>query len=69
MMNLNLTMDELTFIEMLVNKAQVSTRVEIHHARSSFEYRNYLKEREIMIDNLLQKINRLRPEEQLVLNH
>jgi hypothetical protein len=55
-MNLELTKDELEYLLMLLKKEDVGTRVEIHHADRSFEYRAYLKNRDKMISDLLTKI-------------
>ena len=60
-MNLEVTKEDLAFLKMLVSKAQVETGVEIHHART-FEYKNYLKEREKQIAGLLARINALEPD-------
>ena len=62
MMNLEVSNDELALIKMLLSREELSTRIEIHHARMSFEYRDYLKGREKEIRQLLEKVNRLLPE-------
>ena len=62
MMNLEVSNDELALIKMLLSREELSTRIEIHHARMSFEYRDYLKGREKEIRQLLEKVNRLPPE-------
>jgi hypothetical protein len=48
---------------MLLNREEVSTRIEIHHARMSFEYRDYLKAREKEIKELLERIKQHLPDE------
>lgn len=61
-MNLELSNEELELIKMLLSKAEVVTRVEIHHATKSFEYRDYLKQRDALIANLLARVKQLSPE-------
>ena len=58
-MNLELSNEELELVKMLLSKAEVVTRVEIHHADKSFEYRDYLKQREKLISNLLARVKQL----------
>ena len=48
---------------MLLSREEAETRIEIHHARRSFEYRDYLKMREKEIHDLLDKIRNLLPDE------
>lgn len=55
-MNLELSNDELDLIKMLLSKAEVETRVEIHHATKSFEFKDYLKQRDKLIANLLARV-------------
>ena len=43
MIALEVTKEELSLLKMLLNREEVSTRIEIHHARMSFEYRDYLE--------------------------
>lgn len=62
MMNLEVSREELSLIRMLLNREELTTRIEIHHARMSFEYRDYLKSREKEIQLLLEKVNKLLPE-------
>jgi hypothetical protein len=62
MMNLEVTKEDLAFIKMLVSKAEVETRVEIHHARSH-DFKDYLKGRSKQIDELLGRIKTLLPDE------
>ena len=61
-MNLEVSNEELDLIKMLLSKAEVVTRVEIHHATKSFEYRDYLKQRDALIANLLARVKQLSPE-------
>ncbi|HVN72241.1 MAG TPA: hypothetical protein VMU10_09510 [Desulfomonilia bacterium] len=61
---LDVTKEELTLLKMLLNREEVSTRIEIHHARLSFEYRDYLKSRQKEISELLDKIKKYIPDEQ-----
>ncbi|MBP7866361.1 MAG: hypothetical protein KA419_10460 [Acidobacteria bacterium] len=49
--------DDLRLIRMLLEKEEGDTRVEIHHAKRSFEYREHLKEREKQIRNLLDRLH------------
>ncbi len=58
-MNLELSNDELDLVKMLLSKAEVETRVEIHHATKSFEFKDYLKQRETLISNLLARVKKL----------
>lgn len=62
MMNLEVSREELALIKMLLNREELTTRIEIHHARMSFEYRDYLKGREKEIQQLLEKVNKLLPD-------
>lgn len=62
MLNLEVSKEELALIKMLLTREELTTRIEIHHARMSFEYRDYLKSREKEIQELLVKVNRLLPE-------
>jgi len=55
----DLTQEELALIKMLLSKEEIETRIQIHHARRSFEYRDYLKAREAELHSLLDKISRL----------
>jgi len=61
-MKLEVSNEELDLIKMLLSKAEVVTRVEIHHATKSFEYRDYLKQRDALIANLLARVKQLSPE-------
>jgi hypothetical protein len=63
MMNLEVSKEELALIKMLLGREELSTRIEIHHARMSFEYRDYLKEREKEIPDLLERVKKLIPDE------
>jgi hypothetical protein len=60
---LEVTKEELSLLKMLLNREEVSTRIEIHHARMSFEYRDYLKAREKEIGELLERIKQHLPDE------
>lgn len=64
MASLEVTQEELALLNMLLNRQEVSTRIEIHHARMSFEYRDYLKSRQKEIDELLEKVRKHLPAEQ-----
>lgn len=55
----DLTQEELALIKMLLNKEEIETRIQIHHARRSFEYRDYLKARETELHSLQDKISHL----------
>ena len=61
-MNLEVSNEELDLIKMLLSKAEGVTRVEIHHATKSFEYKDYLKQRDTLIANLLARVKQLSPE-------
>lgn len=63
MINLEVSKEELLLINMLLIKEEAQTRIEIHHARRSFDYRDYLKNREKDIHDLLAKVQKLIPEE------
>lgn len=63
MMNLEVSKDELSLIQMLLKKEEMMTRIEIHHARSVFDYKNYLKDRDKMISSLLERIKQFLPDE------
>ncbi len=60
-MNLEVTKEELALLEMLLSQAETETGVEIHHAKRSFQYREYLREREKQITSLLERVRRLSP--------
>lgn len=60
---LEVTQEDLSLLKMLLNKQEISTRIEIHHARMSFEYRDYLKSRQREINQLLDKVKKLLPDE------
>lgn len=62
MVNLEVTKDELELLKMLLEREHVNTRIEIHHARMSFEYRDFLKKRVKEIEGLLDKICTILPE-------
>jgi hypothetical protein len=54
-MNVDLSKEDLMLIEMLLSKEEGMTRVEIHHC-FSHDYKNFLKEREKHIGDLLARI-------------
>ena len=54
-MTLNLGKDELTLMQMLLSKEEGDTRVEIHHCRDH-EYKDYLKQRERCVEELLARV-------------
>jgi hypothetical protein len=60
---LDITHEELSLLKMLLTREEVSTRIEIHHARMSFDYRDYLKARQKEIEVLLGKIRKHLPDE------
>lgn len=64
MTSLAVTQEELALLKMLLSKEEVTTRVEIHHSRTSFEYKDYLKGREKEIRGLLEKVKEHLPGEQ-----
>lgn len=64
MSNLEFNKEELSLLQMLLKKEEVTTRIEVHHARWSFEYRDYLKQKGKMINGLIEKIKPLLPEEE-----
>lgn len=61
-MTLDVTKEELALIKMLLRREEVTTRIEIHHARMSFEYRDYLKARQKEIEELMGKVEKLLPD-------
>jgi len=63
MLNVEFNEEELSLLQMLLKKEEFTTRIEVHHARWSFEYRDYLKQKEKIIDGLLARIKPLLPEE------
>lgn len=54
-MDIELSKEDLMFIEMLLSKEESMTRVEIHHCKFH-DYKNMLKERERHIGDLLTRI-------------
>ena len=54
-MNVGLSKEDLMLIDMLLSKEEGMTRVEIHHC-FSHDYKNFLKEREKQIGDLLARI-------------
>lgn len=63
MVNLEVTKEELALIKMLLSREEAETRIEIHHARRSFDYRDYLKTREKEVHELLERLQKLMPED------
>jgi hypothetical protein len=63
MITLEVTNEDLSLLKMLLNREEVTVRIEIHHAKTSFEYRDYLKARQKEIGELLVKINKHLPTE------
>jgi hypothetical protein len=63
MITLEVTKEDLSLLKMLLNREEVTVRIEIHHARSSYEYRDYLKARQKEISELLEKIKNHLPED------
>jgi hypothetical protein len=63
MIALELTKEDLSLLKMLLNREEVTVRIEIHHAKASFEYRDYLKARQKEIGELLEKIKNHLPED------
>ena len=57
MINMELSTEEMSLIKMLLMKEEIQTRIEIHHAKQTFEYRDYLKARHKEINGLLEKIS------------
>lgn len=54
-MNIDLSKEDLQLMDMLLSKAEGATAVEIHHCKFS-EYKNFLKQREKHIADLLTRI-------------
>jgi len=54
-MQVDLSREDLDLISMLLNMAEVSTRIEIHHARI-FAFKDMLKKREAHISDLVEKL-------------
>jgi hypothetical protein len=63
MIALEVTKEDLSLLKMLLTREEISVRIEIHHARASFEYRDYLKARQKEIGELLDKIRNHLPED------
>jgi len=57
MVNMELSKEEMELLQMLLLKEENTTRIEIHHARRTFEYRDYLKSRDKELKVLLDKVN------------
>ncbi len=54
-MNVEFSKDDLMLMDMLLSKEENMTRIEIHHC-FSHDYKNFLKEREKQIGDLLARI-------------
>jgi hypothetical protein len=54
-MNIDVSKEDLQLIDMLLSKAEGVTAVEIHHCKFS-EYKDFLKQREKHITDLLSRI-------------
>jgi hypothetical protein len=63
MIALDVTKEDLSLLKMLLNREEVTVGIEIHHARASFEYRDYLKARQKEIRELLDKIKNHLPDD------
>ena len=63
MINLELKKEELILIKRLLTREEAETQIGIHHARRSRDYRTHLESREKEIQDLLEKISRLLPDE------
>ncbi len=50
-MNVEFSRHDLMLLDMLLSKAEVETRIEIHHCRT-YEFKDYLKKREQEIGTL-----------------
>ena len=61
-MNLEVSKEELGLIKMLLRKEKEKTRFEIHRATTSFAFKDYLKQRDTLIANLLARVKQLSPE-------
>jgi len=56
-MNVEFSKNDLMLMEMLLSKEEGMTRIEIHHC-FSHDYKNFLKEREKQIGDLLARIRK-----------
>jgi hypothetical protein len=54
-MNIELSKEDLLLLDMLLSKELEETKTEIHHS-SSVEYKDYLKNRELRLKNLLARV-------------
>ena len=54
--NIELSKDDLSLLEILLSKEINETRVEIHHSRRDVEIKAYLKRRENAVNDLLTRI-------------
>jgi hypothetical protein len=60
-MQLELTREEADLLKMLLKAAEVTTRIEIHHART-YDFKDMLKKREIEVSNLLARFEQAYPQ-------
>lgn len=56
-MNLELSQEDIALLKMLLSKAEVETRVEIHHSKT-FAFKDFLKQREQQISGLLARMDK-----------
>ena len=61
-MQVEVSLEELALIRILLDKEESDLRVEMHHAHSSYEYREHLKERHKMVNELLERMKKVIPE-------
>jgi hypothetical protein len=59
-MNVDLSSEDLELFKMLLSMAEVSTRIEIHHAKI-FAFKDMLKKREAHISGLIERIKAAMP--------
>ena len=59
-MQVDLTREDCELLKMLLSKAELVTRVEIHHA-ATFDFKNILRRREQHVHGLIEKIDRAFP--------
>jgi hypothetical protein len=60
MPNLEASKEELELITILLQKEEVSARIELHHART-YEFKDLLKERDKLIIGLIERIKKILP--------
>lgn len=59
MITLELSKEDLALIKRLLSREEAATRIQVHHARYAFDYRDYLKAREKDIHDLLERLNNI----------